>query len=430
MQGQSGTLGDQHPDTLVSRCALASLLLSQRRHDDALPHLRSTLQASSAVLGAAHPTSQQALKLYAKAQRACGHAAIAALLLDEAKREAKKSAHQRALAALEQRLSSLQGATVTLYSSSAAYKPPRPPSDPLAIPTHGISFHGVLRFVKDAGGISQLIGRSTADVVERFLLSATVQRRSSFCEHLLDSGCALAAGAVGPATIFISHSWSMHFDQLLAALQVLQERAERERRPAPFFFLDLFVNNQHSAGAKPFEWWKSVFRSNIRSIRHTAMVLEWDEKKNPLERVWCLWEAACSVLHDEEGGGGGSSADGGAAADVRFEVVQPPSAAAGFKLIKAESPGRLEDLLASIDVRRASAYHGADCRVCTAHPACTAAPATADSPHVFVCREVLLARIDTCPDDLASILGAVGDGSVRINEEVRRQLDLWLAARE
>ena len=73
----------------------------------------------------------------------------------------------------------------------------------------------MLRFVKDIGGSGQLAGRSTAEVVERFVKPATQRRRSTYCEELLDSGCAVACSAVmdfsdpRSAGIFVSHSWSL-----------------------------------------------------------------------------------------------------------------------------------------------------------------------------------------------------------------------------
>jgi hypothetical protein len=54
---------------------------------------------------------------------------------------------------------------------------------------------------------------------------------------------------VGPATIFISHAWSMPFNSLIESIEGL-DKSERSLDPTrtPYFWLDLLVNNQHKGG--------------------------------------------------------------------------------------------------------------------------------------------------------------------------------------
>ena len=60
---------------------------------------------------------------------------------------------------------------------------------------------------------------------------------------------------VGPATIFISHAWSMPFNSLIASIIDLDEKERlRDQIRIPYFWLDVLVNNQHKAGNRPFEW--------------------------------------------------------------------------------------------------------------------------------------------------------------------------------
>jgi hypothetical protein len=412
-------LGASHPITLRASRALAALRLAQRRHEDAVPLLHATLERSYDTLGSAHPDTQLALLLLSRAHRGADRSATAEHLLNEAAKAARLSAHELALQRIEERLDQLRGAEVTNYSRSAAYRAPRAAAtDPLAIPTHGVSFAGVLRFLKDAGGCFQVAGRTTTEVNARFVVPATLKRRSTYAEELLDSGCAVAAAAVGPATVFISHSWSMKFDQLLTALLVLQERAEREGARPPFFWLDILVNRQSDTAGKPFDWWQRIFRDNVRGIRHTALVLDIEDEKSALKRSWCLWEMACSLL-DEQGAAAGGGGGGGAAAaaadhDVRFEVVLPPGAEAGFRLVQKENAPQLQKHVDAVDVALASAFHGAECLVDV-------------EGGRRVCKEVLSAKIRECPCDLQNIKGAVGARAGKINAAIQQRLRAWLA---
>ena len=85
---------------------------------------------------------------------------------------------------------------------------------------------------------------------------------------------------VGPATIFISHAWGMPFNSLIASIIDLDEKERlRDGSRIPYFWLDVLVNNQHKAGNRPFEWWQTVFKDNVKNIGHTALILEWETSR-------------------------------------------------------------------------------------------------------------------------------------------------------
>ena len=51
------TLGDRHPDTLLSINNLGALLLTQGKYDESEPLLREALQARRETLGDRHPNT-------------------------------------------------------------------------------------------------------------------------------------------------------------------------------------------------------------------------------------------------------------------------------------------------------------------------------------------------------------------------------------
>ena len=66
LSAQRRTLGDEHPDTLISIFNSAQLLWAQGKRAEALELFRQQLAASRRVLGEAHPSTQQSLRNYAR----------------------------------------------------------------------------------------------------------------------------------------------------------------------------------------------------------------------------------------------------------------------------------------------------------------------------------------------------------------------------
>jgi hypothetical protein len=62
------------------------------------------------------------------------------------------------------------------------------------------------------------------------------------------------------------------------------------------FWFDLFVNDQHNAVNRPFEWWTNTFTTSISEIGEVMLIMiPWN---NPiiLSRCWCLWEIYSTTL--------------------------------------------------------------------------------------------------------------------------------------
>ena len=178
----------------------------------------------------------------------------------------------------------------------AALRRPADQRDSDAIPRVGVTLAAVERFQRE---VARARGEQrpwllcfgattrglTTDAVNKLAMARLTGARRCAYASLLDAG---DASLVGEATIFVSHAWAMQFDALVATLRDF-DREQRAREPArtPYFWLDLLVNDQFAAPSRPFEWWQTVFRENVRRIGHTIVVLEW-ERPLPRKRYWLI----------------------------------------------------------------------------------------------------------------------------------------------
>jgi tetratricopeptide (TPR) repeat protein len=73
------------------------------------------------------------------------------------------------------------------------------------------------------------------------------------------------------------------------------EECRRLKQPQPYFWFDLFTNNQHDTSEVPQSWWATTFKKQIGEIGTTLLVLlPWSDPV-PLHRCWCLWELLCTL---------------------------------------------------------------------------------------------------------------------------------------
>ena len=146
---------------------------------------------------------------------------------------------------------------------------------------------------------------------------------------------------VSRATVFVSHAWKYNFEELLEALEA--HVASVEEPASVYFWLDVFVVNQHTNMDKPKIWWTVTFREAIRSIGETCLVLAPWDGPIPLTRAWCIWEIA-------------SVAQTGA----HLGISLSPAQAASFEAVLEEDFDRLISSLSHVDVRRAEAFLPSD----------------------------------------------------------------------
>lgn len=77
----------------------------------------------------------------------------------------------------------------------------------------------------------------------------------------------------GNATIFVSHAWNDSFLDLVDALEEWQKNNKNNFVDGIYFWIDLFVNNQHDNTEKAFDWWCDLFHNSLVNIGYGLIVL-------------------------------------------------------------------------------------------------------------------------------------------------------------
>jgi hypothetical protein len=110
------------------------------------------------------------------------------------------------------------------------------------------------------------------------------------------AGSARTRRHVGPASWFISHTWSNAFADTLAAVLLFFEG--REGAASAFLWLDFLVTPQHaSAGpSKPSSWWMGTLKSSIARIGSLLLVVDAWDNPAPLKRAWYVADFAAYPL--------------------------------------------------------------------------------------------------------------------------------------
>jgi len=161
-----------------------------------------------------------------------------------------------------------------------------PDGQPLPFPKHGVRLSYYAQFVEECGGRDALQGLTTTEVCDTFVKPATARLQASYCDLLAWQD----HGAVGMASVFISHAWKYVFLDVVDAL-LYHFRDE----PGIVVWFDLFSNNQHKAVDLDFFWWSNTFKSAIEQFGRTVMVLAPWHDPIPLTRGWCLFELYCTA---------------------------------------------------------------------------------------------------------------------------------------
>ena len=264
--------------------------------------------------------------------------------------------------------------------------------------------------------LRRLPAQLTTDAVNKLAMAhLTASRRCAYSDTLLGD-----PALVGVATTFVSHAWAMRFDALVATLREV-DRAMRARDPdrTPYFWVDVVVNDQFAAPSRPFSWWQTVFRENVRRIGHTVVALEWKDPK-PLTRIWCLWEVFCSTTGagefaaaaDDSPGGSGGGAGAAAAGDCRgapqrpsFELFFPPASSSEFNEELVSEFESLEEKLGQIDLGNADAFHGGSCS--KAPGGCPAVAAGRPCPND---RALILTAVNSAPGGVGAVTSRIVAG--------------------
>ena len=210
----------------------------------------------------------------------------------------------------------------------------------------GISLSYLLNdFVEECGGNEVLKGLSTTEVCNTFVKPATKEFQSSYCDMLLEQQKQKTehdvndndnVAAVDRATVFISHAWKYEF---LHVLDALKDHFKDE--PDTIIWFDLFSNNQHKASDLPYEWWQTVFKSAIKDIGHTVMVMSPWNNPIPYTRAWCIFKAYCTTLEPKS----------------RFEIAMSAKEREKFiKDVVYDPEGIINTMLSVINAEKSTAF--------------------------------------------------------------------------
>ncbi|KAK3284809.1 hypothetical protein CYMTET_7553 [Cymbomonas tetramitiformis] len=134
----------------------------------------------------------------------------------------------------------------------------------------------------------------THEVVDELIKPVTAEQQCSYVEWVVMNG-PLQGRPFDITTHFVSHAWSYHFRDLLSTLKTFM-RTQRLSRRDTYFYLDIFVINQHQPP------WTNGFEPNdvlappiTRSGKTVIVMAPWD---NPtaFSRVWCLFELMTTIV--------------------------------------------------------------------------------------------------------------------------------------
>jgi tetratricopeptide (TPR) repeat protein len=129
-------------------------------------------------------------------------------------------------------------------------------------------------------------GMTTQNVCDTIVKPVTASDKCSFCQYQQR----VNPSVISKANVFISHAWQYNFGYVMETLKDYFEET-----PDIFIWFDVMSNNQHEATNRTFEWWINSFKSAIKEIGRTVMVLTPYNDPIPLTRGWCIWELYCTI---------------------------------------------------------------------------------------------------------------------------------------
>ena len=320
-------LGEAHPDTLESLNNSAALYDSQGRYDMAEPLYGECVATRKRKLGEAHPDTLLSMHNLAVLYRNKGDRAKAESLFRhclEQRRTLLGEGHPDTDSTRRE----LQLLNHNPLSSNlpSSYR----------IPSDGIKLSYLLgEFQELCGGKSKLEGLTTTEFVLQFVKPMTCSSELSFVDYLKSQNHPV----VGPATVFISSSWTYLFLDTLGALENLLRD-----EPDTILWFDVFSINQHAAVDLDVEWWLSSFKAFMKDCGRVVMVLAPWNDPIPFSRGWNVFELYCTVI-----------------LNLKLQVALSQSALERFLEDISDSPIKaINGMLAAIDVSQAVCFMAED----------------------------------------------------------------------
>jgi len=203
-------------------------------------------------------------------------------------------------------------------------------------PKLGLKLSAILEFVALIPS-DKLIGMTTTQVCQEYLLPLTNKSKDSYCEQLKKQKG--GSKKVGLATVFVSHAWKYLFSDVINTLKHYFQGSRKDE----IIWFDLFSNNQQLAVDLDFDWWCGTFKSAIKEFGNFVLVLAPWQHPTPFTRAWCLFEIYCAITT-------GST----------FNVAISPKENKLFAQQICANNGEYFKMLGNIDVRRSESYFSAD----------------------------------------------------------------------
>ena len=136
---------------------------------------------------------------------------------------------------------------------------------------NGIKLSFLITFITDSGGWAKLKGLTTAEICANFVKPITLTMKCSFCELLKSQN----NPAIRPASIFVCHTWSSPFLDVVDAL-IYHFRED----PDVIIWIDLFSINQHfEQGVKKSNLNESL-KAVMSNLKKAVLVMsKWNDSK-------------------------------------------------------------------------------------------------------------------------------------------------------
>lgn len=151
--------------------------------------------------------------------------------------------------------------------------------------------------------------KTTEYMKSKFVLTATAKKQCSYLDLLRarpDS-----SKLVGEATVFVSHSYSYLFLDVVDAISAWAARNPRSDGEPHYFYFDLLVNCQHGQPLVPFSELRDTFSNGVHYTEQVLLLLDVSCGSaflpDALTRSWCIFEIATALSSGKP-----------------FEVITPP----------------------------------------------------------------------------------------------------------
>ena len=173
---------------------------------------------------------------------------------------------------------------------------------PVPLARRGVSL-AFLRSVAEHKGVG--VRTTTAEVCETIVAPATAAGACAFYDLIWHDDSARAAGGgaggerwTGESDLFLSHTWSYRFRDLLDIIETFEAQSQPER--TVYYWFDIFVMNQHSEEELGQQQLLENLRASVRAPNRVLLAMDSWRDPSPLSRVWCLLEVFTAMQEGAE----------------------------------------------------------------------------------------------------------------------------------